>query len=313
MAITLIILAAFLAFAFGVGGYVFFAACGRGKEIDWLARDSVEKTPYGKFYDSILDGHNWLIQHNAADLYMTSRDGLKLHALWIPAENPRGVIVMAHGYRSCYLVDFAAVMAIYHEQGMHILLPDQRAHGKSGGKFITFGVLESRDFLDWGRLVNEKFGVLPMLYTGLSMGASTVMYLAGEELPENVRGFIADCGFTSPWEIISKVFRDTTHLPAWPFLWATDLFARFFAGFRLRQKDTTRTLAKNTRPILLVHGMEDRFVPCEMTRRSFAACGGEKELLLVEGAGHGVSFLVATQRYQALVRAFIEKNMEGSP
>lgn len=312
MMIALIIVAVVAAFAFGVGGYLFFAACGRGKQPDWLDKASVDKTPYGRFYEVIALGHQWLTQHNAQDLYMVSRDGLRLHALWVPAENPKGTIIMAHGYRSCYLVDFSAVYALYQEQGMNILLPDQRAHGESQGRFITFGVLESEDFLDWGKMVNERFGPLPMFYTGLSMGASTVMYLAGQTLPQNVRGIIADCGFTSPAEIISRVFRRTTHLPAWPFLWATELFARFFGGFSLYGKHTTQTLAKNTLPMILVHGLDDHFVPWEMTQRSFDACGGEKELLLVEGAGHGVSFLVATEKYQALVKAFLEKHLEES-
>ena len=139
------------------------------------------------------------------------------------------------------------------------------------------------------------------------MGAATVMYLAGLELPQNVRGFVADCGFTSPHEIISRVFTQKIHLPGWPVMWAADLFARLFAGFSLKEANTTQTLQKNTRPILLVHGLEDDFVPAEMTRRSFEACGGDKHLLLVEGAGHGVSFLVARQAYLEQIHQLVEK------
>ncbi len=311
MIIALIVLAAIVAFCFGVGGFLFFAACGKGKQWDWLDEAAVLKTPYGKYFDIIQMGNQWLSDHNAQSVAMESRDGLKLHALWVPAENPRATIILAHGYHSCILTDFSMIYERYHNAGLNLLLPDQRCHRNSEGRFITFGVKESRDFVDWGHYCNTHFGQYPILYSGLSMGAATVMYVAGdEEKPKNTVGFIADCGFTSPKEIISKVFTQVVHLPAWPFLWAADLFARFFAGFCLDEKSTEQTLVKNTLPIILVHGLADDFVPSDMTKRSYAACGGEKELLLVENAGHGISFVKAEAEYEALVMAFFDRVLE---
>ena len=259
------------------------------------------KTPYGKFYTHIKQGDAWLQEHRVQDVFMESHDGLRLHAQWVPAENAKGTIILVHGYHSCVLTDFGIAFEMYHQQGLNLLLPDQRAHGKSEGKFTTFGVLESQDIHGWIHYHNAHFGSFPVICSGLSMGASTVMYLAAMDLPDNVKGFLADCGFTSPKEIIGTVFRNVVHIPAWPFLWAASLCARFFAGFWLGEKHTTRTLEKNTRPILLIHGTADDFVPCDMTRCSFAACGGDKELLLVEGATHGISFLKAREEYTALV------------
>ncbi len=314
MWIFLVALGAIAAFCFGVGGFLFFAACSRGKEWDWLDEAAVSKTAFGKYFQLIRRGDQWLRDHNAQPVSMTSRDGLKLHALWVPAEKPRGTILLAHGYHSCILTDFSFIYDRYHKAGLNILVPDQRAHRGSQGRFITFGVKECRDFVDWGKFHNENFGTWPIIYSGLSMGAATVMYVAGEQdKPENTVGYIADCGFTSPKEIIGTVFTQVTHLPAWPFLWAADLFARVFAGFRLDEKSTVRSLADNMLPIILVHGLEDDFVPCDMTRRSYEACGGEKELLLVEGAGHGLSFAKAEQEYEALVMAFFDKVLEEKP
>lgn len=297
MIFALTVVVALIAFAFGVGGYTFFAACGRGKEIDWLDEEAVKKTAFAPYHANITHGHQWLSEHNAQELYMTSRDGLQLHAYWVPVENAKGTVMLVHGYHSCVLTDFSIAFERYHQRGMNILLPSHRAHGKSEGKYTTFGVKESGDVLQWIQFHNENFRAYPILLSGMSMGAATVMFVAGEDLPENVKAINADCGFTSPKEIIAKVFKDATHIPAWPFLWATELFARFFGGFSLEEKVSTETLKKNTRPISFVHGLEDDFVPCEMTRRSFAACAGDKTLLLVEGATHGTSFLHDKERY----------------
>ena len=293
------------------GGYMFVVACVRRKDLPWLVEEEIKKTPYGKYYEFITFGDQWLREHNAQDVYMVNRDGLKLHAYWIPAENPRGTILLAHGYRSSMLVDFSLALECYHALGMNLLVPHQRSHGMSQGRFITLGVKESGDMLEWINYHNQTFGPYQMILSGLSMGASTMLYLADQKLPDNVKGIIADCGFTSPKEILLSVFHQTVHLPAVPTIWAAELFARVFAGFSLYEKDTRKTLTNSKVPVLMVHGTGDDFVPCEMTRQGYACCTGMKRLLLVEGAEHGVSFIVEQERYTSELLHFLKTNIDG--
>lgn len=308
--ILFIILALVLLVLFS-GGYTFLVACVRRKELPWDVEEELKKSSYGKYYDVICLGRKFFEDHNAKVVYIRSFDGLKLHALWVPAENPKGTILFAHGYRSSKLVDFSLAYEFYHNYGLNILVPDQRAHGKSEGRYITFGVKESRDMESWIKYHNETYGNCPMILSGLSMGASTMLYLADQDLPVNVKGIIADCGFTSPWEILSSVFQRVIHLPAAPSLWAAELFSRIFAGFSLREKDTRRTLKNAKLPVFMVHGTDDGFVPCFMTEQGYAACTGPKDILLVAGADHGVSFLVDRQRYEEKICSFLKKYVEG--
>ena len=310
MYVIFIILGTLLFAIFAVGSYTFFAACRQTKRRNWLDPEELKGTDREKLYPYISHAHNWFSTHEVEDIYVRSRDGLQLYARWIPAENPRGTILLAHGYQSTPYIDFSLVLDVYHNLGMNILIPDQRCHGKSEGKYITFGVKEWRDMTCWVDYHNKHLGNWPVILSGLSMGASTVMYMADEALPANVRGMIADCGFTSPYDIIGKVFHSVTHLPAWPFLWATDLCARIFAGFSLKEKDTRKTLQGGKYPIILAHGLADNFVPCEMSREAYDACTSPKELLLVEGAGHGYSFLKDRERYTQTVTAFLQRNLE---
>ena len=302
----LIVLFAFLCVLIS-GFYAFFVACIRGKDLDWFNKDNLENTPYAEYYDTIIEADQWLRDHHAEDLYIKSSDGLMLHGLWVPAEFANGTMILVHGYRSSQLIDFGMVLAYYHNEGYNLLLPEQRCHGKSEGRYITFGVKESDDILRWIEYHNFAFGEYAVVLCGLSMGASTILYLADEQLPRNVRGMIADCGFTSPREIISTVYKTVTHLPPGPSILVADFFVRIFAGFRLSQKDTRVTLSKNRLPILLIHGLNDDYVPCEMTKEAYNACSGNKEILLVEGAGHAVSFLVDQARYKAAVDKLLNK------
>lgn len=288
------------------GVYVFVVGCLRRKDLPWLVADEIKKTPYGKYADHIQSSHQWLLDHNAQDVFIQSEDGLMLHSFWIPAEKAKGTVLFAHGYRSTMLVDFGLAFDLYHRMGMNLLVPEQRCHGQSQGRYITFGVKESRDMVCWIQYHNKTYGASPLILSGLSMGATTMLYLVDKPLPANVKGIIADCGFTSPKEILACIFKKTIHLPAAPTLWVTDIVARLFAGFSLDQEDTRRTLANAKLPVLLVHGLDDDFVPCEMTKQAYDACTGPKELLLVKNAGHGVSFLVAREKYIQTIIRFLD-------
>ena len=291
---------------------MFYNACVRRAEHNWLDEKEIANTSYGKYYKLIVSSNQWLIDHGAKDVYIRSKDGLKLHGLWVPVDQPKGTIILAHGYKSTMLADFSYVLDFYHAMGMNLLLPEQRAHGKSQGKLITFGVKESDDMLRWLQYHNRQLCYCPVVLSGLSMGASTMLYLADADLPSNVKGIIADCGFTSPKAILSSVFTAVTRLPSGPVIWVTDLFTRVFAGFSLSEKDTRVSLARSKVPVFMIHGKEDGFVPCSMTEEGYAACASDKQILLVDGADHGVSFLHDSDGYTNMLIDFLEKHIGGA-
>lgn len=291
-----------------IGAYTFFAACRRKKEYPWTDLEAMARIPaYTPYCHVIEESLQWLKNHSTREISITSKDGLILCAYWIPSEEAKGTILLAHGYRSTMLVDFGKVLDMYHTQGMNILLPFQRCHGKSEGRFITFGDKESEDMQCWISYHNENLSRCPVVLSGLSMGASTVMYMLDQPLPDNVKAAIVDCGFTSPAEIIGKVFTDTTHLPSGLFIRIADVFARIFAKFSLYAKDTRKILSKNALPILMIHGKADSFVPCEMSIEGFEACLGDKKLILVENAGHGLSYLKGQPEYQDSILDILDK------
>ena len=142
------------------------------------------------------------------------------------------------------------------------------------------------------------------------MGATVVLMASSTHFVANVRGIIADCGFTSPEEIIGKVLRDRTHLPPYPMLWLLDLYTRLFADFRLKEYSTVEALRRSNYPVLFLHGTKDGFVPVEMTKRNYDACRSEKTLLLVEGATHGMSYLAERERVEAAYIEFLNRHLQ---
>lgn len=274
---------------------------------DPATREGREKGGWTKYEDSIVSGLRWLEQHEVRPLQVISYDGKKLYGRFIPCENAKGTILFFHGYRSHWQVDFSASLQFYHKLGYHMLLVDQRAHGQSEGRVITFGIKERLDVLSWVTYLSLMLGEEhPMFLSGLSMGATTVLMAADMEFPANVRGILADCGFTSPGAIIRYLAEEKYHLPGRLTTLFLNLYTNLLAGFGLDEWTTADALQKTALPVLLSHGEADHFVPCRMSQEAFDACAGEKQLERYAGAGHGVSYLSDTPRYQAALRAFLE-------
>ena len=244
------------------------------------------------------------------DVYITSGDGLRLHAKVFRAENERASVLLFHGYRSDYgYFDFGAVIRKYLEKGISLLLVDQRSHGKSEGKYIGFGIKERGDCLLWAAEATRIFAGLPLVLEGLSMGATTVLMASGDDLPPEVKGIIADCGFTSPKAILSEVIRADYHLPPRLILPAMNLWFRMLAHYDIREYSTTVALAKCRLPVLFIHGTGDDFVPYRMGEENAAAFRGDGTFISVSGAGHGMSYLVNREKCEKALDAFLAKTL----
>ena len=243
------------------------------------------------------------------DVYITSFDGLRLHAKVFRAENERAAVLLFHGYRSDYgYFDFGAVIRKYLEKGISLLLVDQRSHGKSEGKYIGFGSHESRDAMQWLKFMTDTFGSdIQIILHGVSMGCATVMMMSGNpDLPKNVKFTVADCGYTSPWAEFDYQLKNA-HVPTSPLLDGANFFNKHIAKYDFKKVDAVESVSHAQVPMLFIHGTKDDFVPTYMVHELYDACSTDKDLLLVEGAGHAESYPTDSAAYEAKVKSFIDK------
>ena len=288
------------------------AMCAACLSTRWMRKNldtAIQHSSLRHYEKELSAGIRWLGEQPVEKVTVEAYDGLRLAGRYLPCDNARGTLLCFHGWRSCPEIDFGCALQFYKSLGLNLLLVDERAHGASGGRFITFGVRERRDVHTWVTWHNQRFGdKTPVLLAGLSMGAATVLMSCGEPFPANVRGVIADCGFTSPYEIVAKIAREN-HVPRW-FLPFVSLQTRLFAGFRLKEYSTLTALASCRLPLMLIHGEGDAFVPCDMSRKNYAAsAAADKTLLTVPNAGHGQSYLLEGDRYRRTVTAFVERTL----
>ena len=270
----------------------------------------LELTYWKKYVHLIAAGNKWFADQNPERVEMASYDGLKLVGFYLPAKEPRCTILLMHGFRSDGFTDFSCALEYYHGLGCNILLVHQRAHGESEGKYICYGIKERFDCRDWINYIAKRFPMEKNIFiSGISMGSATVLMASGLELPDNVRGIIADCGFTSPWEEFSYIVR-RFHGPVRPFLDIMNFFSKRIAGFGYKEYSTLYAMKTNKIPVLFIHGEKDGFVPARFSRENYEACVAEKELIIVPEAIHGVSYLVDKPRCQEALSRFISTNLQ---
>ena len=160
---------------------------------------------YQKEYERAIAFIKVLDETEYENVKITARDGKILAARYYHVADGAPVHIEMHGYRSRATTDFCGINTLVRDLGHNTLLVDQRAHGKSGGKTISFGIKERLDCLDWINYAIERFGKdTKIILSGLSMGAATVLMASGKKLPENVKCILADCPYSTPREIISK-------------------------------------------------------------------------------------------------------------
>lgn len=302
------ILSVLILILFLIGYCIFHHACRRRK------KSSIKPSLLGPISEDqkamIRDGRAWIQsqEENMSTHQIISSDGLRLRGRFLPAKNAKGTIILFHGYRSGSFNDFSCAFRMYHEFGLNIMAVDQRAHGDSEGKYICFGARERFDCAAWAKYVDKmQEGKLPIFLGGISMGATTVMLASELKMPKTVKGIIADCGFTSPWDIIRKVGRDMIKFDPAPFLYLANVFSLWLANFDMKECTTVKALTNTKLPVLFLHGEEDHFVPASMTKRSQKACASENEMLIVPNAGHGYSYLYAPEQCRNALYSFLEK------
>ena len=293
---------------FNVGSYMLSIAIDREAPLDvqgvieLFAKDVLDE----KLMKAFSDGEERIKELAVEEVSIISLDGLKLFGHIARAKKQKRVVLAFHGWRGSWSRDFGMTADFWRENGTTVVYIEQRAQGKSEGEYMSFGVFERFDCVNWTEWASGYFGKsVPIYLAGVSMGAATVLMTCGQKLPSNVKGCIADCGYTSTDEIWKHVASDCLHL-IYPANTLRTL-CKEKLHFDPVKHTTIEALSKATIPMLFIHGDNDHFVPVEMTLDNYDACASEKMIMISPGAEHGLSYYNEPERYQDYVLRFFER------
>lgn len=262
--------------------------------------------PTDSWYDTITKVHNALAQIKTRPhevLELAAHDGVLLKGIYYPGEGGSNVtVVCIHGYTSHPEREWAFPGLFYLSLGYNVLIPYQRAHGMSGGKYIALGALEHRDMMGWIQKVNERIPHGSIVIHGLSMGGGIALDLASKEL-ENVKAIISDAPSVSIrgmfGDVAAHAFKQEGPKVA---ACAVARFEKEF-GVDTAQFDRLETIAGGRYPLLLSAGSkEDRG---EMFEAIKSKNPQRTQIVILPGCDHGNGMYKQTELYQTAIKAFI--------
>ena len=267
----------------------------------------IMKTDYPKI-------SNWIdsIRPHLADTFITNHENIKLHARYAAAHDatPRTAIII-HGYKMNSLSMLHIAYLFHHDLNYNILLPDLQAHGLSDGDEIQMGWKDKDDIKQWIDVANNVFGGhTQMVITGISMGGATTMMTSGETLPQCVKCFVEDCGYTSVWDEFCGELDKQFHLPPFPLMHATNLLCGAEYGWTFTQASAVDQVAKCRLPMLFIHGDADTYVPTRMVYELYKAKAEPKEIYISKGSAHANSYKDHPDEYTRRVKNFVSKYID---
>ena len=307
--ILLICIAAATIIVFGTAAVCYFIVFYSPKRKE-RAEDDYDLPPgeeYEPYYPDMIEWTKQCRTQPHKKVEITTFDGLTLRGRYYEDTPDSPIEIMMHGYQGNLERDLSGGIFRALDIGHSVLVYNHRGSGDSDGNTLTFGINESKDCLRWIDFVLNNINKdAKIILSGVSMGAATAMITSGFDLPENVVGIVADCGYTSAKDIIKKVIRDMK-LPAnllYPFV---KLGAKIYGRFDLDEFSPIEQVKKSKLPTIFVHGDADTFVPMEMSKINYEACSAEKkEFVIIEGAPHGLAFPVARDKYLDILREFFD-------
>ncbi len=272
-------------------------------------QDDPYAIPNGEQYKPLKDDMikliDTLVKREFEEVYTTSFDGLKLYGRYYHIKDGAPLNIGFHGYRATALRDFCVGANESLKRGHNLLLIDQRGQGKSEGRTITMGINEHKDVHSWVNYANKRFGKdTKIILYGVSMGAASVVMATGLDLPKNVTGVIADCPYSVPKDILLDVAKKDMGIRAeiaYPFIW---LAGKMFGGFDVTETDCVKAVKNAKIPVLILHGEDDKYVPCYMSERIETANRDIVKRYTFPDAGHGLSFFSDKERYREITEKF---------
>ncbi|MCH5190829.1 MAG: alpha/beta hydrolase [Oscillospiraceae bacterium] len=264
---------------------------------------------YKRYLNGIMEEDaKWFDSAHKEKIVIRSGSGRKnIHADYIFADSPSDTcVVLVHGYTSSPR-NMGIYAKKYHEEGYDVLLPSLNGHADSESGLVTMGWKDRLDVIDWINYLTESRPNIKIIIHGVSMGAATVMMTTGEELPENVKVAVADCGYTTVWDIFSHKLTNDMKLPEFPILYSANSINRIVAGYDFKKASSIEQLKKSKTPTIFIHGEMDNFVPYGMLDEVYNAAACEKEKVTIPNAPHARNACADPELYWNSVLGFIKK------
>ena len=244
-----------------------------------------------------------LEKYNKKEIEIVSKFGYNLYGWFFEAENSLKTVVICHGI-TCNVISSLKYMELFRKRGYNVLIYDHRNHGRSGGKYTTFGHYEKYDLKSWVDWIYERYGNAAKVGTlGESLGA--IVALQNTAIDDRLAFCVADCAASDLFSLLKYRLKVEYHLPAFPLLQVSSFLCWLITGMSYYKVSPIQAIKTVNTPIFFVHGAEDTYIPTEMSKEMFEVKKGAKKIYIAKGAGHATSLITDSAEYDRQLDDFL--------
>lgn len=242
-----------------------------------------------------------------SQLKIKSFDNLTLNSyMYKQQDYSKKWVIIVHGYK-CDSAFMESYIRNFYKLGFNIIAPDCRGHGSSEGKYIGLGWHDRLDVINYIYKIIDIDSKAEIVLFGVSMGGATVLCASGEILPKNVKCVISDCAYSDAYKIAKKKIQKKSSFFVYPLAPIVNLASKLQNGYFLTDAKPIKQVKKSKTPTLFIHSDEDKLIPVKMVYDLYKAARPEKDIFIVNGAGHGYSSIVNPTGYWGKIKEFTHK------
>lgn len=243
----------------------------------WFANRSVyfpSKYPEGSW--------DFQTQLGAADVWLETADGVRIHAWQVDRPGARFVTLYFHGNAGNITDRYHHFLGIT-SAGSSVLMIDYRGYGKSSGRPTENGIYTDADAA-YDHLLKTGHHSGEIILHGESLGTAVAVDLASRRPCSAV---VLEAPFTSGRDVASTVLPIIGPAVIWSF-------------------DSRKKIGRIHAPILIIHGDRDEIIPTRLGQALFDAAPEPKSHWIVPGAHHNDIVETAGASYRDHLLSFYE-------
>jgi dipeptidyl aminopeptidase/acylaminoacyl peptidase len=242
-------------------------------------------------------------------------DGITLRGWYFPSEIPDAPAILYAPATAKDQRSGLSLVSPLHEAGFSVLLFSYRGHGQSDGNPIGFsyGAHESLDVDGAVSYLRGVRGVSAVGAIGHSAGSVAIILSAARNPGINV--VVAASPFASVEEIWNTNKPNLIPTPIFDYIMRTSEIRKDFKRSEVRPVDVISRISP--RPILILHGSDDRRITVDQAQQLFDQASEPKEFWLLAGLSHAEVRSVGMERNISRIIQFLNlvftKSLANAP